>query len=196
MEVASSGSEVDGVTFPDRLRRVHERAGFSLREAATKGGGAFTFAYLNKLLRGEHTPTLDMFVILARLYGTTVEYLRDGRVEVDLLAALIRDPQYRALGMVSPHERANGVALLAAITYPGHMRIDDQAAYLGLSEEEYRAQLHGRTPLTDDTLRGLARLTGVPVGWLRVGHWYWILPEDAQADWTAVAQVLAQVAKK
>lgn len=184
------------MTFPDRLRRVHERAGFSLREAANRSNGAFTFAYLAKLLRGDHTPTLDMLTVLAKMYGTTVEYLRDGQVEVDLLGAVIRDPQYRAMGLASPHERANGVALLAAITYPGHMRIEDQAAYLGLSEEQYQAQLHGRTPLTDDTLRGLARLTGVPVGWLRVGHWYWILPEDAQADWTAVAQVLAGMLKK
>lgn len=183
------------MTFPDRLRRVHERAGFSLREAAARSGGAFTFAYLNKLMKGEHTPTLDMLTVLARLYGTTVEYLRDGRVEVDLLAALIRDPQYRSMGMAAPHDRALGVALLAATRYSGHLRTEDQAAYLGLSEEEYRAQLHGRAPLTDDTLRGLARLTGVPVGWLRIGHWYWILPEDAQADWTAVAQVLAQAKK-
>ena len=85
---------------------------------------------------------------------------------------------------------------MAATLYAGHLRLEDQAEYMGMYAAEYKAQLEGQAPLADTTLERLANLTSVPLGWLRMGHWYWLLPEDAEASWAAVAQALAQTDKK
>lgn len=183
-------------TLGKRVRRVYERSGLTLRQAAEQSSGGVTFSYLGKIMSDQVRPTLDALTAVARVFHTTVEYLREGKVEVDMLAALFRDPQFRLLGLQDPHERARGVALLAATHYAGHLRMEDQAEYMGMDVAEYKAQLEGRARLPDTTLERLANLTSVPLGWLRMGHWYWLLPQDAEASWAAVAQALAQKVKK
>lgn len=183
-------------TLGQRVRQVYERSGLTLRQAADMSAGGITFAYIGKIMSDSVKPTLDALAAVARVFRTSVEYLREGKVEVDLLGALVRDPQYRLLGIQAPHERAKGVALMAAMLYAGHLQLQDQAEYIGLDLAEYQAQLDGRAPLADTTLERLADLTSVPLGWLRMGHWYWLLPEGAEASWAAVAQALAQAAKR
>lgn len=182
-------------TIGQRVRQVYERSGLTLRQAADMSAGGITFAYIGKIMSDSVKPTLDALAAVARVFRTSVEYLREGKVEVDLLGALVRDPQYRLLGIQAPHERAKGVALLAATMYSGHLRLEDQAEYIGVDVEEYKAQLDGRAPLAQTTLERLATLTGVPLGWLCMGHWYWLLPEGAGADWAALAQTLAGITR-
>lgn len=190
------GDQMVPQTLGERVRRVYERSGLTLRQAAEQSDGGVTFSYIGKIMSDQVTPTLDALTAVAAVFRTTVEFLREGKVEVDMLAPLIRDPQFRVLGLQAPHQRARGVALLAATLYAGHLRLEDQAEYMGMYAAEYKAQLEGQAPLADTTLERLANLTSVPLGWLRMGHWYWLLPEDAEASWAAVAQALAQTDKK
>lgn len=162
-----------------KLKRLGQLHQLSNREAAEKAG--LSFGYMSRLHSGaKENPTLDALTPLARVYGTTPAFLRDDDPRVDLWAELTRLPDFPAAGLRSPATRARLVSSFAALRYPGHLALAEQAAYLGRPLD----------PVDDDLLVGLAELTGVQLSWLRLGCLSF-LPEGALADWPDLRAFLA-----
>lgn len=171
-----------------RLEMVRKRSGLSIREAAAKAG--LSFGYVARLHNGERdSPTVEALEALARVYRTSVEYLRDGRPEVDVWAALTRDPQFRGANAAGPSDRANTVVYFVSFMYPGHLNLEDVSNYLGMDCSDLSPILKGQAPLSDALLVGISQLSSVPVDWLRLGH-FAFLPENL--SWPEVLAFLAQ----
>lgn len=168
-------------TMAERLEAVRARSGLSVRAAAERANLHWT--YVNRLHRGDQdNPAEESLKAVAAVYGTSSEYLRTGQVEVDLWADLTRDPQFKTAGMARPETRAEFILFMAAVKFPGHLKLEDSAAYLGLTLDELQDILKGHTRITDRMLLGIAKLTGAPVSWMRIGHFSFV-PEEMLSTW-------------
>jgi transcriptional regulator with XRE-family HTH domain len=179
-------------TLADRLEAVRAKAGLSIREAASKA--QLSFGYLARLHNGKkQDPTLDALLSVAKVYGTTTDYLRDGRIDVDVWGDFSRDPLCKTAGNTyEPHRRVGMLLFYATQKYPGHLDMATIACGLDLQEETLQAMIKGTEPMHDNTLLGIHKLTGAPIEWLRLGAYAYLVPEEALGDWDELRAIIAR----
>lgn len=157
-------------TVATRLTACKERTGLSFSEIQERT--RISRSHLSNSHTGKMPISTDALELLAPVYGTTVAWLRDGVPEVAIWSRFQETPYYAKLGSSnsSPGERTAAVIYFASDLYPGHLGPGDIASYLSVSRQLVDDVRNLKRPPTDEFMRAVAQLTGVPYAWLQIGN--------------------------
>lgn len=119
-------------------------------------------------------PSYEALECLAVVYGTTVEWLRDGNPVVNIWPEIQSSAMLRDIGSANVPRAVRVSRILSFLNtrFPGHLRYSDIEAIMGLEDTGVIDGIIAGNSPTEGFVATLAELTGIPAKWLELGNMY------------------------